>query len=156
MSGAQDINNAKDSLTGFCDLKETGFVSSIDTPEIAIPSVFKNKEITYFKVSETALERIKALLAKRGKLSSGIKVSIRTKGCSGMAYRIEFADYGLNFTDADEMLVVDGVRIFIDVKASLFVIGMTMDYVVEQFKEGFVFVNPNEKGRCGCGSSFYV
>jgi len=142
--------------SGVCDLKDTGFISSIDSPEIPVPEVFKNKQISYFKVGDLALDKIKNLLLKRGKVSSGIKVSIRSKGCSGMAYKIEFADYGVNLSDADDMLIVDGIRIFVDIKASLFVIGMNMDYTIEQFKEGFVFINPNEKGKCGCGSSFYV
>ncbi|QED23362.1 HesB/IscA family protein [Candidatus Deianiraea vastatrix] len=142
---------------GLCDLKDTGFVADIETPEVQVPLEFKNKIVNYFTVTDEALKRISEILEKRKKPSSGIKVSIRSKGCSGMAYKIEFADYGINLTDADEMLVTsDGKRIFIDIKASLFVIGMTMDYQVEQFKEGFVFINPNEKGKCGCGSSFYV
>ena len=139
-----------------CDLKDTGFVASIATPEVPVPEVFKNKTVSYFSVTDLAIDKIKELLANRGKKSSGIKVSIRTKGCTGMAYKIEFADYGVNLSDADDMLIVSDIRIFIDIKASLFIIGMSMDYIVEQFKEGFNFVNPNEKGRCGCGSSFYV
>lgn len=139
-----------------CDLKDTGFISSYDAPPVLVPEVFKNKIVSYCTITPNALNRIHTLLASRGKPSSGIKVSIRTKGCSGMAYRIEFADYGVNFTDADDMIIFDDIRIFIDLKASLFIIGMEMDYVIEQFKEGFVFINPNEKGRCGCGSSFYV
>ena len=139
-----------------CDLKDTGFVSQINSPDVPVPSEFKNKEISYFTVTKTAEDRINYLIANRGKPSSGIKISIRNKGCTGMAYKIEFADYGVNLFDQDEMLILKETRIFIDIKASLFIIGTEMDYTVEQFKSGFIFSNPNEKGKCGCGSSFYV
>lgn len=142
--------------TTACDLNDADFSASIEVKQAEIPEFFKNKIVSYFTLTNKAIERIKHLLDTRHCKSSGVKISIRTKGCSGMAYKIEFADYGVNLTDADDMLIIDGIRIFVDIKASLFVIGMTMDYVVEDLQEGFVFTNPNEKGRCGCGSSFYV
>lgn len=104
-------------------------------------------------ISDAALVRVQALLAKRDKPSAGIKVSIRTRGCSGLSYTIEYADEISKF---DEVVEREGVKVLIDPKAVMFLIGTEMDYVEEKFKSGFVFRNPNEKGRCGCGESFHV
>jgi iron-sulfur cluster assembly protein len=108
-------------------------------------------------VSENAATRVRALLASRGKPSAGIRVGVRTKGCSGLSYTIEYAD---EVSPYDEMVeVADAevpIKILIDPKATLFIIGTEMDYVEEKLQSGFVFRNPNEKGRCGCGESFHV
>ncbi len=106
-----------------------------------------------FTVSEAASTRIGEMLDKRGKPSAGIRVGIRTRGCSGLSYTIEYADEVSKFDDVVEK---DGVKILIDPKAVMFLIGTEMDFVEEQLKSGFVFRNPNEKGRCGCGDSFHV
>jgi iron-sulfur cluster assembly protein len=105
------------------------------------------------QISDAAAERIQALIAQRGKSTAGIKVGIRTRGCSGMSYTIEYADEVGKY---DEVIEDKGVRVLIDPKAIMFLIGTEMDYVEEKLKSGFVFVNPNEKGRCGCGESFHV
>ena len=104
-------------------------------------------------ISDAALERIQALLAKRGKPSAGVKIGVRTRGCSGLSYTVEYADEVSKF---DEVVEKDGVKVMIDPKAVMFLIGSRMDYVEEKLKSGFVFRNPNEKGRCGCGESFHV
>lgn len=104
-------------------------------------------------LTEAAAERVKAMLAKRGKPAVGVRVGVRTKGCSGMSYTLEFADEKGPF---DEVLEDKGVTILIDPKATMFIIGTEMDYIEEKLKAGFVFTNPNEKGRCGCGESFNV
>ncbi len=104
-------------------------------------------------ISDHAAERVKALLAGRGKDSAGVRVGIRTKGCSGMSYTLEFADEKNEF---DEVVEDKGVRIFIDPKATMFIIGTEMDFVEDKLESGFVFNNPNEKGRCGCGESFHI
>lgn len=104
-------------------------------------------------LTPSAVERVKVLLAQRGKPSVGIKIGIRTKGCSGLSYTIEYADEAQPF---DEVVEVDGMKILIDPKATLFIIGTEMDYVDGKIESGFVFKNPNEKGRCGCGESFHV
>lgn len=104
-------------------------------------------------VTETAAEQVKALLAKRGKPSVGIRVGIRTVGCSGMSYTLEYADEKGKF---DEVVEDKGVTVLIDPKAVMFLLGTTMDWSEDKLKKGFVFVNPNEKGRCGCGESFHV
>ena len=104
-------------------------------------------------ITDRAAEHIKALMSKREKPAFGIKVGIRTRGCSGLSYTIEYADAAEKF---DEVIEDKGVRVLIDPKAIMFLIGTEMDFVEEKFKSGFTFVNPNEKGRCGCGESFHV
>jgi len=101
----------------------------------------------------SAVERVKALLDQRGKPSAGIRIGVRTKGCSGLSYTLEYADAK---GPADEVVEQDGVTILIDPKASMFIFGTEMDFVEEKLQTGFVFRNPNEKGRCGCGESFHV
>ncbi len=105
------------------------------------------------KISDAAAERVKALLAQRGKPSAGVRVGVKKGGCSGLSYVIEYADDVQPF---EEVIDDKGVRVIIDPKAIMYLIGTEMDYVEEKMKSGFVFVNPNEKGRCGCGESFHV
>jgi iron-sulfur cluster assembly protein len=105
-------------------------------------------------VTEAAVERVRALLDKRGKPSFGVRVGVRTRGCSGMTYTLEYAD---DKGPADEVVEpARDVKILIDPKASMFVFGTEMDFVEEKLQSGFVFRNPNEKGRCGCGESFHI
>ena len=104
-------------------------------------------------ITERAAVQISALLGKRDKPSVGIKVGIRTRGCSGLSYTIEYAD---EIGKYDEVIEQQGVRVLIDPKAVMFLIGTQMDFVEEKFKSGFVFNNPNSKGECGCGESFSV
>ena len=104
-------------------------------------------------VTEAAAERIRVLLAKRGKPAVGIRVGVRSRGCSGLTYTLEYADEKGKF---DEIVEDKGVTVLIDPKASMFIIGTEMDYVEDNLQSGFTFRNPNEKGRCGCGESFHV
>lgn len=104
-------------------------------------------------VTPLAAERVKALIEGRGKPTVGIRIGVRSKGCSGMSYTLEFAD---KQEPMDEVVEAGGIKLLIDPKASLFLIGTEMDYEEEKLKSGFVFKNPNEKGRCGCGESFHV
>ena len=104
-------------------------------------------------ITDAAAERVKALLAKRGRPSAGIRISVRTKGCSGLSYTLEYADERGKF---DEVVEDKGVTVLIDPKATMFILGTEMDYVEEKLQSGFTFKNPNEKGRCGCGESFHV
>ncbi len=104
-------------------------------------------------VTSNAVNHIKRLLSKREKKPLGIKLGIETKGCSGLTYNMEFVD----MPDAnDEVLKVQDIVIYIDPKATLFLLGTTMDYEEGDLESGFKFINPNEKGRCGCGESFHV
>ena len=104
-------------------------------------------------VTDAAAERIQALLARRGKPSVGIRVGVRSRGCSGLTYTLEYADEKGKF---DEIVQAKGVTILIDPKATMFIIGTEMDFVEDKLQSGFTFRNPNEKGRCGCGVSFHV
>ena len=104
-------------------------------------------------VTDAAAERVRALLGKREKESIGIRVGVRSRGCSGLSYTIEYADEKGKF---DEIVQDKGVTILIDPKATMFLIGTEMDYVEDKLQSGFTFKNPNEKGRCGCGESFHV
>jgi iron-sulfur cluster assembly protein len=112
-----------------------------------------NERPAMMTVSDAAAKQVQALLDGRGKPSTGIRIGVRTKGCSGMSYTLEFADEQGPF---DEILEHKGVTILIEPKATMFIIGTEMDYVEDKLESGFVFSNPNEKGRCGCGESFHV
>jgi len=104
-------------------------------------------------ITEPAADRIRALLASRGKPSVGVRVGVRSKGCSGLSYTLEYADSQEPY---DEVVEAHGVKVLIDPKASMFIIGTEMDYKEDKLESGFVFTNPNEKARCGCGESFHV
>jgi len=104
-------------------------------------------------LTESAADRIRALLASRGKPAAGIRVGVRSRGCSGLTYTLEYADEKGKY---DEVVEDKGVTVLIDPKASMFIIGTEMDYVEDTLQSGFTFRNPNEKGRCGCGESFHV
>lgn len=112
--------------------------------------VDKAEDKQILNISDKAAERIKYLLAKRGQESLGIRISIKQGGCSGYSYSIEYADARNKF---DEVVATKGVTVFIDFKAILYLVGTTMDYIEGKFASGFEFINPNEKGRCGCGKS---
>lgn len=104
-------------------------------------------------VTEIAAKKIKQNLERRGH-GIGIKVGVRTTGCSGMAYTLEYLDN----TGALNPLSYhsNGVTVYCDTKDAVYLEGMTIDYVRQGLNEGFEFVNPNEKDRCGCGESFRV
>ena len=104
-------------------------------------------------ITDNAARQVALLLSKRGKPSLGIRIGVKSGGCSGFKYFVEYADQKNPF---DEIIQDKNVTILIDPKALMYLIGTEMNYVEEQFKSGFTFTNPNEKGKCGCGSSFNV
>lgn len=104
-------------------------------------------------LTEAAAAQVKVLLEQRGRPSAGIRIGVRSKGCSGLSYTLEYADERTPF---DEVVEDKGVVVLIDPKATLFILGTEMDFVEDKLQSGFVFRNPNEKGRCGCGESFHV
>ncbi len=106
-----------------------------------------------FTVTPAAYERVGQLLKDRGKPSLGIRIGVRSRGCSGLSYTLEFCD---ELYPGDEAVDLEDFKIFIDPKATMFVVGTEMDFVTEKLQSGFVFKNPNEKGKCGCGESFHV
>ncbi len=115
-----------------------------------------NMIVDYVKISAPALEQVKHLIHSRKEACEGIKVGVKTRGCSGMSYTIEYAIAGKNIGKFDDVVISDGISIFIDPKASMFLIGSEMIYKEDDVSSGFDFVNPNEAGRCGCGESFTV
>jgi iron-sulfur cluster assembly protein len=104
-------------------------------------------------LTDAAAERVKKLIGKSDKPVLGLRVGVNTRGCSGLSYVVEYAEEQKRFEDVVED---KGVKIFIDPTAVMFLLGSEMDYVEDKFHTGFVFNNPNEKGRCGCGESFHV
>ena len=124
-----------------------------DAPKPAAPPRPRRPRPQLMTVSQAAAERAKALIDGRGKPTAGLRIGVRTKGCSGLSYTLGFAD---KQEPMDEVVETAGIKLLIDPKASLFLIGTEMDYEEEKLKSGFVFKNPNEKGRCGCGESFHV
>lgn len=104
-------------------------------------------------ITPAAAERIQHLLSAREKPALGVRVGVKSRGCTGLTYTLEYVD---NPNPADEIIEAHDVRVFVDPRAVMFVIGTTMDYKDEKISSGFLFINPNEKGRCGCGESFHV
>jgi iron-sulfur cluster assembly protein len=92
-------------------------------------------------------------MARAEEVVVGLRVGISTRGCSGLSYVVEYAAEQRRF---EEVIEQDGVRIFIDPAATMFLIGSEMDYQEGKFQTGFTFNNPNSKGTCGCGESFHV
>ena len=103
-------------------------------------------------ITENAANRVKTFLKNRGK-GIGLRLGVKTTGCSGLAYKLEFVD---TKTDDDIEFESNGVRIFIDPKSLQYLDGSEVDYTKEGLQEGFKFTNPNIKGECGCGESFTV
>jgi len=103
-------------------------------------------------ITETAAERVRQFMAKRGK-GEGLRIGVRTSGCSGKAYVIEYAD---QIEPEDEVYESHGVKIIVDKKSLVYLDGTELDYTREGLNEGFKFNNPNVKDTCGCGESFNV
>jgi iron-sulfur cluster assembly protein len=100
-------------------------------------------------LTEKAAAHIKNYIAKRGK-GVGLRLGVRTSGCSGMAYTLEFAD---EFNDTDSQFESFGVKVLVDPKSLVYLEGTELDFVREGLNEGFKFNNPNVKSSCGCGES---
>ncbi|MGD9254526.1 MAG: iron-sulfur cluster assembly protein IscA [Chromatiales bacterium] len=103
-------------------------------------------------LTQAAADRMSTFLANRGK-GVGVRLGVKTSGCSGMAYVMEFVD---DLNDDDEVFEERGVRVIIDPKSLLYLDGTEVDYGKEGLNEGFKFNNPNAKNECGCGESFTV
>ena len=103
-------------------------------------------------LTEKAATHVQNFLAKRGR-GVGLRVGVRTSGCSGLAYKLEYVD---EIAPEDIVFENHGVKLLIDPKSLAYIDGTELDYVREGLNEGFKFNNPNEKDRCGCGESFNV
>ena len=105
------------------------------------------------KLSDNAASRIKEIMANAEKHSIGVRVSVKSGGCAGMSYVMEYLK---EINPSDEVIEDKGVKVFIDPAAVMYLLGTEMDYKKEEFSSSFVFNNPNETERCGCGESFKV
>ena len=105
------------------------------------------------KLSDNAAKRIKEIMSSAEKDALGVRVSVKSGGCAGMSYVMEYAK---KIDPSDELIEDKGVKVFIDPGAIMYLLGTEMDYKKEQFSSSFVFNNPNETERCGCGESFKV
>ena len=103
-------------------------------------------------LTENAARHVANYIARRGK-GIGLRLGVKTTGCSGMAYKLEFADEA---QPEDMLFESHGVKVLVDPKSLTYLEGTELDYAREGLNEGFKFNNPNEKDRCGCGESFHV
>ncbi|CDF98464.1 Putative Iron-sulfur cluster assembly protein IscA [Avibacterium paragallinarum JF4211] len=103
-------------------------------------------------LTESAANRVKTFLANRGK-GIGLRLGIKTSGCSGLAYVLEFVD---TLNEDDQVFEDHGVKVIVDAKSLVYLEGTQLDFVKEGLNEGFKFSNPNVKDECGCGESFNV
>ncbi len=101
-------------------------------------------------LTDAAVNRIRTLREKSGKPESGLRISLKEGGCAGYEYAMDWADAP---QPGDEVVEQDGVRVYVDPSALLYLLGSKMDYREEKLKSGFVFDNPNQVGACGCGES---
>ena len=105
------------------------------------------------KLSENAASKIKEIMSGAQKDTVGVRVSVKSGGCAGMSYIMEYAK---DIKPNEEVIEDKGVKVLIDPKAIIYLLGTEMDYKKEKFSSQFVFYNPNETERCGCGESFKV
>jgi iron-sulfur cluster assembly protein len=105
------------------------------------------------RLTEAAAERIKEVMAKADRPIAAVRVGVKNGGCAGMSYFMEYAE---NINPLDEVIEDKGVRILVDPKAVLFLLGTEMDYKVEKLSAQFVFNNPNQTSACGCGESVQI
>jgi iron-sulfur cluster assembly protein len=131
---------------------EMSATTETTTAPVAAPKPARRALPPLMRLTEAAAARLAKMYAgaQAGML---LRISVNTKGCSGMAYDMSWVEAA---GPTDEVVTDRGQTVLVDRKASLFLIGTEMDYVVEKLTAGFTFTNPNEKGRCGCGESFHV
>lgn len=109
-----------------------------------------NPRPAVMKVTEAAAEQIRGIVARAEKPVAGVRVGIAKGGCAGMSYQMDLAD---DVAKGDEIIDTHGVRVLVDPKAVLYLLGSEMDFVVDKLSAKFVFRNPNEVSSCGCGES---
>ena len=102
------------------------------------------------KLTDAAAERVREIMANSGKPVVGLRIGVKNGGCAGMEYTMEYADA---VKPSDEVVEDKGVKIMVDPKAVLFLLGTEMDYKVDKMSAQFIFNNPNQTGACGCGES---
>ena len=112
-----------------------------------------NKQL--ITLSDNAATRIKEVMASASKSTIGVRVGVKSGGCAGMSYLMEYVEKVKVKVD-DEIVEDKGVKVFIDPGAVMYLLGTEMDYKKEEFSSTFIFKNPNETERCGCGESFKI
>ena len=105
------------------------------------------------KLSDNAANRIKEIMSKADNSAIGVRVGVKSGGCAGMSYIMEYAK---EIKPNEEVIEDKGVKVFIDPNAVMYLLGTEMDYKIDKFSSQFIFKNPNETERCGCGESFKV
>ena len=110
-----------------------------------------NKQV--ITLSDRAAERVKQIIAQAKEPIVGLRVGVASGGCAGMSYVMEYAK---EVNPTDELIEDKGVKVFVDAAAVMYLLGTEMDYKKEEFSSSFVFNNPNESERCGCGESFKI
>ena len=105
------------------------------------------------RLSDNAANRIKEIMSEAKNKALGVRISVKSGGCAGMSYVME---YSKEANPSDEVIEDKGVKVFIDPAAIMYLLGTEMDYKKEDFSSTFVFNNPNETERCGCGESFKI
>ena len=120
---------------------------------MATPSTRPRPKLQVMRLSDAAAARIKEISARAEKPIAGVRVGVKNGGCAGMSYTMEYAE---SVNPADEVVEDKGVRILIDPKAVLFLLGTEMDYRVNKLSAQFVFNNPNQTSACGCGESVAI
>lgn len=104
-------------------------------------------------LTDSAVARVKQLIAKSEEPVLGLRIGVSARGCSGLSYSVEYAQEAKRF---EEVIEQEGVKVLIDPAAVMFLIGSVVHYEESQFSSGFTFTNPNAVGACGCGESFFV
>ena len=105
------------------------------------------------KLSDSAVNRIKEIMSSADKTTIGVRVGVKSGGCAGLSYVMEYAK---DIKPNEEIVEDKGVKVLIDPKAIMYLLGTEMDYKKDEFSSSFVFNNPNETERCGCGESFNI
>jgi len=131
---------------------------SLDTihgPE-TIPQVLAKEGAPMLTITSAAADRIRFLLNQKAPKPEALMVSLKTKGCSGLSYDLQYLDKLSDRPKYADMITQHDVTVVIDPKVALYIVGSIMDYKESSIASGFDFINPNETGRCGCGESFSV
>ena len=121
----------------------------VRSSKIGVKSTMKN----VITLSEKAADRIKEIMSNDNNKSIGVRVGVKSGGCAGMSYIMEYTQVA---NPNDEIIEEKGVKVFVDPAAVMYLLGTEMDYKEEEMSSTFVFNNPNETERCGCGESFKI
>ena len=120
---------------------------------MATPGPTSRPKLQVMRLSDAAALRIRDIIGKSERPIAGIRVGVKNGGCAGMSYTMEYAEA---LDPRDEIVEDKGVRVLIDPKAVLFLLGTEMDYRIDKLSAGFVFINPNQTSACGCGESVAI